>query len=287
MTLVSVILPNYNHAPYLRERIESILNQTYKNIELIILDDCSTDNSKIILEGLKDERIKCVLFNESNSGSPFKQWAKGLKEASGDFIWFAESDDWADLRFLETLIPLIEADPEIGLIFCDSRVYQDGQETDLFSRIRNNFTKTNKWSTDYLNDGHKELQVLSSFCSINNASAVIFRAQILEKILPISNRFLFMGDWFIYIQVANKSKIAYKSLPLNNYREHGTNTSKRLETTTQNIIERFVITDYLLRHCTFLNKSKLRSNLFDYTYSDKILQLKKLALFKTLSGINY
>ncbi len=69
---VSVILPNYNHAKYLPQRIESILNQTYQNFELIILDDCSSDNSREVIERYKDNpRISKIIFNEKNSGSRF------------------------------------------------------------------------------------------------------------------------------------------------------------------------------------------------------------------------
>ena len=79
---VSVIIPNYNHAVYLDYRIESILSQTYKNVEVLILDDCSTDNSLDIVEKYRsDKRIVAVIQNEANSGSPFAQWKKGLAMA--------------------------------------------------------------------------------------------------------------------------------------------------------------------------------------------------------------
>ena len=67
---VTTILPNYNHARFLNERILSVLNQTYERNEIIILDDCSSDNSQVIIEGFKGEgKIAQIGFNESNSGS--------------------------------------------------------------------------------------------------------------------------------------------------------------------------------------------------------------------------
>ena len=95
--LVSVIVPNYCHSMYLDERILSILNQTYNNFELIILDDCSPDNgaSKSVIEKYRDNsHISQIIFNEKNSGSTFKQWEKGINLAKGEFIWIAESDDY-------------------------------------------------------------------------------------------------------------------------------------------------------------------------------------------------
>lgn len=62
--LISVVLPSYNHAKYLRECIDSVLNQTYKNIEFIIVDDCSTDNSKEIILSYKDKRIHAYFFKK-------------------------------------------------------------------------------------------------------------------------------------------------------------------------------------------------------------------------------
>ena len=100
--LVSVIIPNYNHAVYLDERIKSVLNQTYQNFELIILDDCSPDNgaSMAIIEKYRNNpHISHIVYNDVNSGSTFKQWHKGLELAKGDLIWIAESDDNCEKSF--------------------------------------------------------------------------------------------------------------------------------------------------------------------------------------------
>ena len=83
--LVSVIIPNYNHARYLDERIQSVLNQTYQNFEVIILDDKSTDNSVEVINQYKDDlHVSCIIVNEENSGSTFKQWHKGFELAKGE-----------------------------------------------------------------------------------------------------------------------------------------------------------------------------------------------------------
>ena len=83
---VSVIVPNYNYAAYLEERIESVLNQSYQDFELIILDDCSTDNSRILIEQYRsDPHVSHIVYNEVNTGSPFKQWAKGIELAKGEY----------------------------------------------------------------------------------------------------------------------------------------------------------------------------------------------------------
>lgn len=79
MLKVSVIVPNYNHALFLEQRIESILNQTFQDFEVIILDDCSTDNSKKIIEKYRTHpKVSKIIYNDVNSGNTFKQWNTGI-----------------------------------------------------------------------------------------------------------------------------------------------------------------------------------------------------------------
>src|SRR5579859_5558884 len=118
MPKVSVVIPNYNHARFLRKRIDSVLQQTFQDFELILLDDCSTDDSRSILSSYAaDPRVR-LEFNEANSGSPFRQWNKGVRLALGKYIWIAESDDYADTRLLERLVPVLDDDSKIAFVYC-------------------------------------------------------------------------------------------------------------------------------------------------------------------------
>src|SRR5690348_12935994 len=120
MTHVSVVIPNYNHAPFLRQRIESVLRQTYQDFELILLDDCSMDGSQaILMEYASDPRVR-IEFNQKNSGSTFKQWNKGVRLARGEYVWIAESDDYADDRLLEKLAARLDAEPRAAFAYCRS-----------------------------------------------------------------------------------------------------------------------------------------------------------------------
>ena len=114
MPKVTVILPNYNHGRYLTRRIESILNQTYRDFVLLIMDDASTDNSREIIERYTgDSRVKTI-YNSKNSGSPYLQWKLGLSHAQTDYVWIAESDDSAELTLLETLVDRLDRNPQVG-----------------------------------------------------------------------------------------------------------------------------------------------------------------------------
>ena len=100
--LVSIIMPSYNTAPYIRETIQSVLDQTYQNWELIIVDDCSTDNTDEVVASTKDERIR-YLKNEKNSGAAVSR-NRALREAKGRWIAFLDSDDYWETNMLEVMI---------------------------------------------------------------------------------------------------------------------------------------------------------------------------------------
>ena len=257
MPKVTIIVPNYNHASYLNQRIDSILNQTYQDFELILLDDCSTDNSReILLRYSKHPKVRHCVFNEQNSGSTFMQWNKGIELAQGKFIWIAESDDWAEPELLETLCALLDNQPNVELAYCNTAIYRDGKCIGDFASEKKNKFSLARWDTDYCITGNKEIEeALLWDCTINNASAVLMRKKILRTILPDLNKFRYSGDWFCYLQFAAVSDIAYSHKMLNNYREHGTNVSKNAG--YDYLVELFLIYSWLMKAKVIADKSLL------------------------------
>ena len=228
--LVSVILPSYNHARYLPRRIGSILNQTYANIEVLILDDCSPDNSREVIQAYaaQDARI-IMLFNEQNSGSTFKQWEKGLKQAKGKYIWIAESDDFAELTFLSELVPLLEADETVVLAYSNSTIVDEHDHPNgTTADWKNEHYQTQRWAENHVADGKQEIEQYLQFgCTINNASAVLFRRSSIDQAGGVDSSFRYAGDWMTYLKVSLLGRLAYKGACLSNYREHSTNASKK------------------------------------------------------------
>ena len=157
MPKVSIIIPNYNHARYLRQRIDSVLQQTYQDFEIILMDDCSTDESRTILsEYAGDPRVR-IEFNEKNSGSPFRQWRKGIALATGRYIWIAESDDYADETLLEALVSRLDADSSITLCNCRSwRVTPEGNIVGYLIPGCPPFD-IKRWEEDFCADGREEV----------------------------------------------------------------------------------------------------------------------------------
>ncbi len=221
MPKVTVITPNYNHARYLPQRLESILNQTFQDFELIILDNASTDNSREVIQSYtSDPRVRAI-FNETNNGSAFRQWNLGLSHAKGEYIWFAESDDYADLSFLETLVDRLDRYPNVGLVFCQSwGVDEESKSVFDYLGIRYH-NLSSHWNQDYINTGHDEcVNYLFWHNMIPNASAVLLRRSIIDRVGGAPNDMFICGDWMTYIEILSFSDIAFVSAHLNYFRHH-------------------------------------------------------------------
>lgn len=267
---VSVIVPNYNHAKYLRQRIDSILNQTCQDFELIILDDCSTDDSRTIIDeymtrfpGIKS------FYNSSNSGSAFKQWDFGVDKANGEFIWIAESDDYAEPGFLEKSLEILAGNENIGFVYCNSKIIDELNKTESYVSDLRITLDENKWSEDYSNKGLNEVSdYLYLNNTINNVSGVLFRKKKYVEAGYADHSMKYCGDWFLYIRILLISDIAYFSSPLNIFRFHANSSIKEYFRKSSYFLE--VIRVYL-----FLN-SKIH-----------LAPKKRLAMGRILLGIIY
>lgn len=223
MPSVSVIVPNYNHAPFLRTRIESILVQTFDDYEIILMDDFSTDKSnEIIGQYAKHPKVTRVLVNTVNSGSPFAQWNKGVAAANGKFVWIAESDDYADPHFLEQAMQKFQSSPDIGLVFCESYLVD---ETDSpIGTTRDWRMKHENWPVleqnsvfigiDFCRD------LLTARCAIPNASAVVFKRSLFDTSGGADTSCKLTGDWKLWFNLLLDTKGAFIATPLNYFRCH-------------------------------------------------------------------
>ena len=221
---VSVIVPNYNHAPYLEERLESIYKQDFKDIEVILLDDASTDQSRQILAEYNDlyPEITILLCNKENSGSVFKQWEKGTASARAKLLWIAESDDVSDERFLSLMLPQM-SDSEVMLSYCQSyalggvkreaKTYAELGYYDLLGRER--------WYHSYINTGIDEItRYFAVYNIIPNVSSTLIRNTGVNAVLDSCCQYKLSGDWAFYLSHIEGGKISYLAQPLNYHRGH-------------------------------------------------------------------
>lgn len=240
--MISVIIPNYNHAPYLKQRIDSVLNQTYTDMEVIILDDKSTDNSIEIIEQYRSHpKVVQIELNKQNSGTTFKQWQKGISLAKGEYIWIAESDDYADETFLEKVVGSINKYHSVFGCALSQVVNENGH----IKRPRTEVIEGEYCDKDTLIKKHLLLGNV-----IYNASTVVFRKDAIDlSIWEEVTKLKYCGDWLFWatlIMNQNQGVSEVKEY-LNYFRTHSANVSNRSEQNGLTFIEGFPISKMIAK----------------------------------------
>lgn len=229
MPRVSIIVPNYNHADYLQQRMDSVLNQSYQDFEVILLDDCSIDGSKKIIEKYrKHPKVNQIIYNEVNSGTAYRQWSKGIQYALGELIWIAESDDWCHYKFLETLVHYFD-DKDIVVAFTHSKLMYDGDpEPDERTILQPEISD----GIEFVRD------VMLTRNYILNASMVIFRKDAYFNIEDKRwKEMKLAGDWMLWIQLLKEGKKVEVFNELNYCRRHSSNTTSKFRKLGYDFIE--------------------------------------------------
>lgn len=225
MPKVSVIVPNYNYSRYLERRIESILNQTFQDFEVIILDDCSTDDSRTIIERYRNHpKIASIVYNTENSGCPFKQWEKGISLSSGEYIWIAEADDAAEPDFIETLLPPLMDNKDVHLSMSMS-YFIDSEDKEFQPDIPYELRTEDNGIHIYDGDNYI-LNHMARHNEIYNASMTIFKREAIKNFVNYDYlKMRYCGDWLYWINVVLHGKIASVHRRLNYFRRHKASVS--------------------------------------------------------------
>jgi glycosyltransferase involved in cell wall biosynthesis len=230
---VSAVIPNYNYARYIQGRLQSVLDQRYPVYETILLDDCSTDDSLEVadsfLQAFGAEDVT-VVENETNSGSVFRQWARGIAMAKGEYVWIAEADDLAEPEFLAKVMEGFD-DPSVVLSYAQSKqMAEDGAILDETYLGYTDDIDTKKWLNAYTRDGIEELSdTLAVKNTIPNVSAVVFKKIDISEILPDLLSYKVAGDWYFYAWLLRQGKIAFCPESLNLHRRHTTSVTSSLD----------------------------------------------------------
>lgn len=211
MPKVTVFMPVYNSSSFLKKSIESILNQSYKDFELLIIDDGSTDDSLEIIKSFNDYRIR-LFKNEVNKGLPYTR-NRGLELARGEYFAIMDSDDIAFRNRLKQQVNYLEENKEIDIVTSDELVIYKGIPFKRVRRINNN---------DYIS-----LYLL--FDNYIGNTTVMFRKKISEKIRYNEECFV-CQDYEFWINLKKNCKFASINKPLVKYRT-GHNNITRLSNT--------------------------------------------------------
>ncbi len=242
---VTVVVPSYNHGRYIRERIESILNQTYSNIELIVVDDCSDDNSHEEISKLQTLYGFQYLRNEKNSGTPFSAWERICALGAGDYIWVCESDDVAESGFLEKAIAGFAKEPEAVLFYSSSHIINEDSDvighTDAYFH---GIWKEKRWDEDFTVDGCDELlQFQLRGQTVPNMSSALIKARAFRTAFtPFLKRLRLTGDWLFIGDVMKQGRVIFSHDTLSRFRKHEVTSRVRVKSARSQA--EFILTKY-------------------------------------------
>jgi glycosyltransferase involved in cell wall biosynthesis len=164
--LVSVVIPTHNRAAFIMQAIDTVRNQTYSHWELIVVDDCSTDNTAEVVENIGDDRIQLILHEKNQGGSAARN--TGIKNAKGKYVAPLDSDDeWSTNKLEEQVRVAESASENIAGIYCDRKLLNPGGEVKMVENVEEPFGLTPKF-------------LLGNF--IGGASVVMLRKSALEEV---------------------------------------------------------------------------------------------------------
>jgi glycosyltransferase involved in cell wall biosynthesis len=217
--LVSVVVTSYNHAQFMASRMESLLNQTYQSIEILVIDDCSTENNVEILRGYESHPKVRLLINSENRGL-VPTINQGIEMTLGEFVIIAQCDDSCDPRMIEKLVGVLEQHPKAGMAFCRSQLIDEFDQLlgdDFLIRER---SFRSRCVTNTLLSSAEMNRFLLNSCVIPNMSALLIRRDCLAVVGKLSDEYSVCVDWDLYFRVVERYDVAYVAEPLNKFRQH-------------------------------------------------------------------
>ena len=201
--LVTIYITNYNYGNFIKEAIDSVLNQTFKNLELIIIDDGSTDNSKEIIEKYKDVDNVRIVYQKNKGLNVTNNIA--LRAARGKYIIRLDADDYFIPNALELLLDKLENDNELGMVFPDYFIV-DAQGEVLERQKRHNFDNE-----------------VSLFDQAAHGACTMIRVAFLKEVGGYDESFSCQDGYELWVKFTSQFKVTNINEPLFNYRKHGKN----------------------------------------------------------------
>ena len=258
---ISIIMSVYNGGKYLRESIDSILNQTFNNFELILVDDKSTDNTKQIIETYKDRRIK-VIENNKNIGLT-KSLNKAIKQSKGKYIARMDADDISHQDRLKEQYNFMEKSPDISIAGSFMNIINESGEIISINKIYTSF---------------KVIKFVLLFKNCILHSSIIARSKDLKKIGFYNEKYKYTQDLDLYSRAINKNlKIAIIPKVLVSSRIHKETISKRPESNKlQKINRQKICLENINKYITSSNKEKII--LGNAIWNQKITSIKNLLI---------
>jgi glycosyltransferase involved in cell wall biosynthesis len=213
--LVSVIVPVYNGVDYLEEAVKSVLSQTYTDVELILVDDCSTDDSRDLIQQLASTDPRVQYQFAAENGGPARSRNIGMAKASGGLIAFLDADDVWLPKKLEIQVQAFAESEEIGLICTNTRLLIDGAAEPHGQLKEKEICNGNVSLKTYVLDG---VPIATS--------SVMIRKECIETCGEFQDSYRIIDDYVMWLRICQRYHIRILRDPLVLYRVHGNNISK-------------------------------------------------------------
>jgi len=252
MNKVSVIIPAYNKAEYTRRTVESVLAQTYPDVEIIVVDDGSKDQTNSVMAGY-GSRIKYVL--KANGGACSAR-NEGIRKAAGEYIAFLDCDDLYDVEKIRRCVEHLENNPRFGFVY--TAVYFIDEHDKIIS-LHDHPRSRQGWITSRL--------ILENFiCN----STVLVKRDVLQKAGFFDETIFTPADWDMWLRLTEIAQAAYIREPLTKYRVTDNYVFNRLQQARRE--EMYVLEKFFERHPTqfFLKRQAFSNYYFRYALCDYI-----------------
>jgi glycosyltransferase involved in cell wall biosynthesis len=224
---VSVIVPTYNRGYILGEALKSILEQSYKNIDVVVVDDGSTDDTFRVVQGISDGRVRYI-SHECNRGCS-AAYNTGISAASGELIAFLDSDDVWKMEYLERQVSFLERQPESGAVFSDTEIREEMAGIPSLTGVMRAFRRTlRKYppAAEYLLTTREMFLCLLEEVPIK-PSALVIRKQILDDVGGFDEGWPSGTDWDLLLRCAGTVRFGYVDAPLVVQRRTGDATHRQ------------------------------------------------------------
>lgn len=198
MEKVSIVLPTYKRAYCIERSIDSILSQTYSEFELLVIDDCSTDDTEKLVRNIvkSDERVR--YFRQSQNGGVAAARNEGIRQAAHSYIAFQDSDDAWKSDKLEKQMHVFDRDPVIGLVYC---VFEGRKQDGSYVRIPPESMEKSSLQGD--------MYQLLLQCNVIDAPTAVVRRECLQKSGLFNETLSCLEDWELFLRIAREWKIGY------------------------------------------------------------------------------
>jgi glycosyltransferase involved in cell wall biosynthesis len=220
--LVSIVFTSYNHREYLQQALDSLVMQTYPNLEIIIIDDCSTDGSQEILKQYQHHDNIHLKLQSINSGSYVKASNYGAGFASGEYINFAQCDDFSDPNQIEKLVLKALEFPEVGVVYSKSHLVDSEGFIISNDYCIREYSFRKKCRNDSFISGDLMFDFLTYSCVIPNLSSALIKRDIFIAVGGLSLKYKVASDWAMWLELSFLTNFYYISKPLNYFRQHPT-----------------------------------------------------------------